>query len=320
MANPKRLNINDVAKAAGVSRQTVTRAMNDMDEISAKTKQRVLAAAEELGYRPSRFARNMRGQRHHTLGVMISTLRNPYFAELCAEIIDEATKRGWQTSITTWENGPESEVIPTLTGQVDLLMGYFQTPEEELLAVAAGVPIVVLEGQSSDSRLSAVYVDFEQGLGALVAEARQRGAKNLAMIDMLPGNWPNERHRVFAQLAEPGAPIVHAREAFDDAARAFARLMEAHPQVDTVIAFNDVIAIGALQEAQRLNLAVPGKVRIIGVDNLAMSSLVSPKLSTLEIDLGQVARLACEIGSEMLEGGAPRQVSVVPKPLWRGSA
>lgn len=134
----QRITIEDVAREAGVSRQTVTRAMNGMTEISAKTRQRVLDAANALGYRPSRFASNLAARRKsHAIGLVIASFRNPYYTELAAEVLDVATARGWQVVVCSREQGTDLELISTLAGQVDAIFGYFVAPDQASLAAAA---------------------------------------------------------------------------------------------------------------------------------------------------------------------------------------
>ncbi|GAB3164245.1 hypothetical protein GCM10027059_20010 [Myceligenerans halotolerans] len=93
----KRVTILDVAEEAGVSRQTVTRAVNDMDDISPSTRRRVLEAADRLGYRPSRFARNLvTRKKTNALGLVVSSFRNPYYTDIAADMLSGAADRGWQ--------------------------------------------------------------------------------------------------------------------------------------------------------------------------------------------------------------------------------
>lgn len=96
----RRATIHDVARLAGVSRQTVSRAVNDKEEIDATTKARILDAVRTLEYRPSRYARGLARQGSTTLGLVVSELTNPYFPEVAAGVLDIAEQRGWQVVVT----------------------------------------------------------------------------------------------------------------------------------------------------------------------------------------------------------------------------
>ncbi|GIH50591.1 LacI family transcriptional regulator [Microbispora rosea] len=110
----KRVTINDVAARAGVSRRTVTRALNDMDGISDETKRRVLEAGAQLGYRPSRFARSLVArEKTRTLGLMVSSFRNPYYTEIAGDLLDCAASGNWQVIMASSESADETTALRT---------------------------------------------------------------------------------------------------------------------------------------------------------------------------------------------------------------
>lgn len=234
----QRITIEDVAQAAGVSRQTVTRAMNDMAEIRSETRQRVLEAAEALGYRPSRFASNLASrQRSHAIGLVIASFRNPYYTELAAEVLDVATARGWQVVVCSREQGTDLELISTLAGQVDAIFGYFVAPDQASLAAAArGVPVVMFERTAAVPGLHSVDLDFEQGLEELLTELRNRGASRFGLIESDAATGPSpyeptQRRRAYEKLAgpEPLPSIVVAEESMRGGADGFKRLWNSSP-------------------------------------------------------------------------------------------
>lgn len=334
-AVPKqRITIEDVARAAGVSRQTVTRAMNDMAEISPNTRQRVLDAAEALGYRPSRFATNLASrQRSHAIGLVIASFRNPYYTELAAEVLDVATARGWQVVVRSREQGTDQELIATLAGQVDAILGYFVAADQASLAAAArGVPVVMFERTAAVTGLHSVDLDFERGIDSLLAELRNRGASRFGLIESDTATdpspyQPTQRRRAYEKLAGPDSldSIVMAEESMRGGADGFRRLWSASPGLDAVLVFNDLMAMGAVHGAHTLGVSVPADVRIVGIDGLSLGSVTTPALSTLSIDRVAVAKTAADIVDALLEapGAEPRESivrTVTPQPLWRESA
>jgi len=106
----RRVTIHDVARSAGVSRQTVSRALNDKAEIDGATKQRVLDAARELDYRPSRFARGLVRQDTTSIGLVIPDLRNPFFTEVAASALQAARERGWHVVVYDTADSAEQEL------------------------------------------------------------------------------------------------------------------------------------------------------------------------------------------------------------------
>ncbi|WP_328947457.1 LacI family transcriptional regulator [Streptomyces sp. NBC_00184] len=330
----QRITIEDVAQAAGVSRQTVTRAMNDMAEIRSETRQRVLEAAEALGYRPSRFASNLASrQRSHAIGLVIASFRNPYYTELAAEVLDVATARGWQVVVCSREQGTDLELISTLAGQVDAIFGYFVAPDQASLAAAArGVPVVMFERTAAVPGLHSVDLDFEQGLEELLTELRNRGASRFGLIESDAATGPSpyeptQRRRAYEKLAgpEPLPSIVVAEESMRGGADGFKRLWNSSPGLDAVLVFNDLMAMGAVHSAHTLGVSIPADVRIVGIDGLSLGSVTTPSLSTLSIDRLAVAKAAADIVDTLLkahDAGPHESIvrTVTPRPLWRESA
>lgn len=317
----KNVTINDVAAAAGVSRQTVTRAMNAMADISPATRERVLDAAERLGYRPSRFASNLPAQKHRTIGIVVESLRNPYYTDLAADLIDVTAEHGWQTTIATL-NPDIDQVVRDLERQVDAIVGY-ATPSTELLRGALrGLPIVRLDADERTTGMHAVTFDFETGMRQLIEQARARGSRRFAMIDSTAaGTTSTLRGAVLRRMA----PIEHVEMSeltIEDGARALIRLRDAAPHVDTVVAFNDMIAIGAIVGAHQQGVRVPEDLRIIGIDGLTLGEIMDPPLSTLAIDRLAVAHAAADIIARQFAqpGGGFLSVSITPRPIWRKSA
>lgn len=322
----KRVTINDVAAAAGVSRQTVTRAMNAMSGILPETRERVLAISDELGYRPSRFARNLARQKHHAIGLVVPTLRNPYYTDLAADLLDEAAEHDWQTLMATSERVGDSALLEQLNPHVDAVVGYFDIDEADIVLAARGVPVVMVERGATLPRVHSVAIDFERGMADLVAALIARGSRRFALIDSRrpTGEYveTDRRHGFERALRGADPVVVTAPESLESAGDAFTALISAHPQIDTVIAFNDLMAMGVFQRAHQMGLRVPQDIRVVGIDGLSIGALMAPPLTTLSIDRQAIAVAVADIVSTCLDDAtvdSQRRV-VVPQPLWRESA
>lgn len=307
------MTIHDVARSAGVSRQTVSRALNDKAEIDGSTKQRVLDAARELGYRPSRFARGLVRQDTTTIGLVVPDLLNPFFTEVAAGALAAARSRGWHVVVYDTADDAEQELatLRVLGAQVDAVVGYFSRSEEDLDRFTPGIPVVLIGREPRAPRFSGISIDGEDGVREAVAHFVSRGHRRIGMLDHSTRPEPSiRRHWFLRAAAEHGlavAPgwVARADQTVDGGGAALAGLLAAHPDVTAVFAFNDVIAIGALREARRFGLRVPEDLAVIGFDGLALGTLVEPELSSVAIDTRALGALAVEQAARLVTGAVP---------------
>jgi LacI family transcriptional regulator len=327
----RRVTIEDIAREAGVSRQTVTRAMNGMPRISEATRARVLEVSERLGYRPSRFASNLaRSTKTKTIAFVVDSFRNPYYSELTADLLDATSARGWQMSIFSHEDEPELQLIGRLASQVDAVVGYLgETDEAALGSAARGVPLVLLGRTATAEGLHSVDFDFGPAFARLAAELRERGAKRFGLLESQPLGTiykPSSRRIAYedavdADSAEAVVVCEAPPQSMDAGQLGFNELMDRFPETDTVIAFSDLMAMGALRAAHRRGIDVPGQVRLVGVDGLSLGAVTSPALTTLAILGTEFAEQVADVVAKALSGqGDAAARRIVPSILWRESA
>jgi LacI family transcriptional regulator len=297
-----RATIEDVARLAGVSRQTVSRAVNDMAEITPSTKQRVLEAVRTLGYRPSRFARGLVKQDTTTIGLIISDLVNPFFPEVAAGVLAAAEHRGWHVVVcdTQYSLQRELAALEVLSHQADAIVGYLGNTDDELERHAGGVPLVLLERPGNSPRLGSVRIDIEGGVLAGLRHLVSSGHHRIGMLDGAPYPSQDGRRRHYLAVAQELGLAVDDGWIFDcdhsvaGGVTAMQALLGAHPDVTAVFAFNDLVAIGAVQAARGQGRQVPTDCAVIGFDGLALGELVDPPLTTLHIDKRRIGELAVE--------------------------
>ncbi|GAA2100779.1 LacI family DNA-binding transcriptional regulator [Microlunatus panaciterrae] len=302
--------INDVAAAAGVSRQTVTRAMNNMPGISVETKERVLQAARELRYRPSRFGRGLVKQEHRTLGLVIDDLTNPYYPELASAVVGFAADNGWNVVLAdTIHTSHPAELIADLTHQVDAVIGYLGLASEQADVLLAGMPVVEIDVSKEQTQRGSIVLDFATAMSEAVDHLLERGVRQPVMLDVTSATRPSFRARLFVSAMELrglSVPVVRAEGiGLGPAAEATRKLLVDRPETDAIMAFNDITAFGALQALRQAGVAVPDRVKVIGIDGLSIGTFVSPQLTTLALDMTQVAQAAVETVLGMYAGTLP---------------
>ncbi|WP_129789694.1 LacI family DNA-binding transcriptional regulator [Promicromonospora panici] len=327
---PRRVTLRDVAQAAGVSHQTVSRAINDKGEIDPETRRRVLDAARELRYRPSRFARGLVRPDTITVGLIVQDVVNPFYPELMAGVIEAAENKGWQVVVGSTQNDRDNELalVRSLGRQVDALIGFLDHSDAELAPYVEGVPLVVMDRHQKTSH-GVVDIDIETGVRHGIQHLVERGHQKIGMIDCLREDGQSEdglerRDCFLAVVEELGLPvdqtwIVAGTESVAGGEAGFAELRSKHPDVSAVFAYNDVVAIGAHRAARRLGLDVPKDCAVLGFDGLSIGELLDPPLTTVHIDKRRMGELAIDQVDGLLNG-TPVEHALLPTELVvRGS-
>ncbi|MBI3959869.1 MAG: LacI family DNA-binding transcriptional regulator [Chloroflexi bacterium] len=295
----QRITIRDVAREAGVSRQTVSRVINDKGELSPATKERVQAVIRRMGYRPSRTARSLTTRRTLTVGFVVPTIANPFFAELARGVQDAGRARGYHIFLcnTDWDPAEELELLHTLAAQpVDgIILTSSRLEDEALQAFADTFHPLVLGG-----RLPAEYpgigrVEVENDAGMLMAVEYLQGKGHTA-IGYLAG--PETAPTMSNALREIGYRKAMVACALPNGDRwirrgnltaeggyqAAMQLFQAAPELTALVAHNDLMAIGAIQACQEVGRQVPDECAIVGFNDIDLAAMANPPLTTIRLD------------------------------------
>ena len=307
-AGRRRATILDVAAAAGVSRQTVTRAINDMPGISVETRRRVLAAAGALSYRPSRFGRGLVTGGDPQLGLVVDDLRNPYSPELAAAIVRRAAIDGWSVSLVDIRlAGAADRLLHSLHAQVDVVVGYLGEWALEWESRFGATPLILLDADD-DTAHAGVHLDPSLAIEELAAHLVAVGTHRPVVLDASPPHATSARGRsMMAALERRGLTpeLVHAEASTPEHASAVAaQIIRRATPPDAIVAFNDLMAFGVLSACRHAGLDVPNDIRVAGVDGLAIGTLVAPTLTTLAVDFDEVARHTLELSVALRDGDA----------------
>ncbi|MBL8101953.1 MAG: LacI family DNA-binding transcriptional regulator [Anaerolineales bacterium] len=312
----KRITIKDVAQAAGVSTQTVSRVMNKFSYVSEETRQRVEAVVEQLNYRPSTLARSLSQQRSYTLGVVTFGLKYIGPSRTLNGIADKADELGYMLLMKELDNfdinSIDGVIDSLLARQVDGIL--WVAPEigenhnwldERLGKIPVPVLFLAMEPRNG---ISSVATDNYQGGVLAVQHLLDCGRKNIGHISG-PLTWweADERKRGWREtLLKMGmdASDQHCTEGNWSSAsgdQAFIQLLEAFPQMDAVFVANDQMALGVLREAHRRNIPIPEQLAVIGFDNIPESAYFYPALTTISQDLQMLGEQAVQSIVEMIQ-------------------
>lgn len=295
----------DVAKRAGVSRQTVTRAMNDMSGISVATKDRVLLAARTLGYRPSRYGRGLAGYEHRNLGLVVDSSLSPYYAELASVVVSHAGAQGWNVLLLDCSLIGQRSLLSSMSGQIDVLIGDVSLPELELSPTLPGVPVVSADLRGATNASCGVVVDHRPGLHEAVDRLLRHDVRHPVMLDSAISREPTAFAKDFVQIMRGHGidpPIRNAGSRMSDGINATKNILRSLPSTDAIMCAQDVTAFGVLRTLREHGREVPKTVRVIGNGGLAAGTYVVPRLTSLTIDIKEIAVALVDIALGVFDG------------------
>lgn len=316
----------DVARRAGVSAKTVSNVVNGYPYIRPETRDRVLAAIAELGYRMNTAARSLRTGRRGIIALALPELRVPYFAELASSVIAAAEARGL-TVIIEEHGGRKDLELDVLTGERRTLTdGLIYSPlalgpgDEALLDVP--YPLVLLGERMFRPDIDHVTMQNTAAARAATEHLLTLGRRRIVALGPNPeqdvGSAPLRFAGYRAALEEAGLPVepalaVPTSRSWTAATGAgrIARLLDDGVGFDAVFAFNDSLALGAMHELQVRGVRIPDDVAVVGFDAIDEGRYSNPTLTTIDPGRAEIPREAVRMIDERKRGvaGEPRRVA-----------
>lgn len=301
--------LRDVAKAAGVSPMTVSNVLNNHPHVRAETRERVLTAIDDLGYRVNVAARNLRAGRTDTIGFAVPEVESPYFGQLASLIIARAHDAGYRVAIERTGADRESELSAITSSRTRMYDGLILsavglgTADRDLLST--DVPMVVLGESMADAPVDHIALPNEEGTYAATMHLVDRGCRRIAMVqgeDLSRLSVTSLRHAGYRRaLADRGlevdeALVIGRRDlSIEDGRSAAHELVDGGAAFDGVVCITDTVALGVLRGLADRGLSVPRDVRVVGFDDILEARYSVPSLTTIDPDRDEVARLAVDL-------------------------
>ncbi|MEE8389304.1 MAG: LacI family DNA-binding transcriptional regulator [Anaerolineae bacterium] len=301
-----RISIRDVAKAAGVSHSTVSRALSDSPLVKVETKARIQRLAREMGYFPDAIARSLVTQQTHTVGIVVTTITDPFVAEVVRGIEDTAQENGYSVILAGSAAEPERELAAVemlRAKRVDSLIvtssriGALYLEHLERI----GVPVVLINNHNAQSGryTFSVSVDNRHGGYLAVAHLIERGRRRIGYITG-PADHSDDAERLAGYrqaLGEAGIPfdpamVVPGNGRLDGGEQALRALANLSELPTAVFCYNDMTAIGLISAARQAGISVPESLAVVGFDDIPMAAHVYPPLTTVaqpQRDMGRQA-------------------------------
>ncbi len=307
----------DVATRAGVSTATVSRCLNYPDKVTARTRAKVMATVAELGYSPNFGARAMATQRTNTIGAIIPTMENAIFARGLQAFQEELVTLGFNLMVASSSYQREREVAQVRSlvargADALLLIGHIRDPEIYRFLDAQQVPSLVTWTFDQAHPRPSIGFNNRTAMRDMAREVLKLGHRRLAMIaaplarnDRAQGRLDGLKDAMQEFGLNPDdLNIVEMPYGIENGAEGFETVM-GQGQPTAVFCGNDVLAVGALRRARELGLDVPGDVSIIGFDDIELSQVTYPMLTTVHVPHREMGKQAAHALVRHLVDGVP---------------
>lgn len=293
-----RTTIHDLARVAGVSVSTVSKALNDTGRVGEETRARIKRIAEEIGFRPNALARGLLSRRSFTIGLLTNDTYGRFTLPVMAGISEALVDKGVSVFLCAIEDDPalaRVHVDAMLDKQVDGIIATGKRVDRSLPVDLSGVPVPVVYAFTSGPADSITYAsDDVHGAKEAVAHLLSLGRKRLAHITG-PDSFiaALERAEAFRSMVGPNAPVLHGYWTESWGREAILDIWRTGERLDGIFCGNDMIARGVIDGLRELGVSVPDDVSVIGFDNWEIvASQSRPPLTTIDMNLKELGRQA----------------------------
>ena len=315
--------IKDVAALAGVSPATVSRVMNGTAKVDQEKKERVLHAIEKTGFVPNEAARTLFRKSAKIIGLIIPSIRNPYFTELAAHIDAMATANGLRPFLCNTGYDPEKEkaaIQMLVSMSEDAIIVTSCSDQVRDTINNCPIPVIALDAKLYSADVAAcIYCDYYWGGRMAMEHLLECGCQNIVCIrgpqKIFSARQRYEGYRDVCR--ERGIPeqTVDCDYDFLSGLAMTEKLLECYPQVDGIIASNDIVAISIYKILHKKNITVPDRIQLIGFDGIDLSELMSPELTTVCQPIEDMAKTALDVVVRQKENFEKETEYILPVSL-----
>ena len=313
--------VKDIARKAGVSHSTVSRALHGSTLIAQETTERIQQIADEMGYSPSAAARALKTNRSQVLGVVLSSLDDPFFSEILQGIESGVQGSGYSIFIAAAHRDPEQkqEIVQAMIehrvdGVITCSTSFSEKQSGQLLQY--GVPLVVINNQTAEDFRYSIYHDDVDGSRQVTRHLIELGHRKIAYLgNSLSGRTTMDRLAGFRQEMESNGLAVPANYIYDipgsepeKGIPAVDHFINLPDRPTALVCFNDMIAIGVLKSLHQRGMRVPEELSVTGFDNIVFSNYTNPSLTTFDQPKKFIGQKAAELILNLLDRTANTDV------------
>lgn len=298
------MNIQQVAKRAGVSNATASRALNRIPTVHPRLAKKVWRAASELGYYPNTLARGLVSGRTRILGLIVSDITNPFFPEIIQSFEDAAVDNNYEILLVSTQHNydrMEISIRRMMERRVGGVAVFTSGIGEQLLCQFEfrNIPLLLIDANSSRPGVVNLKVDYKQGIRQGVQHLAALGHDNIGFITgplalksaVTRKNAFEDALRGIGMHVDPEL-VIEGDHTLQGGMRAFRALLEKGNRPTAVMCSNDITAAGVIREAYARRISVPDQLSVIGFDDVRMAQFVVPPLTSIRISQGEMGRVA----------------------------
>jgi LacI family transcriptional regulator len=322
----RHVTLHDIAKRCKVSTATVSAVVNGAEWVSDKTRTRVQRAVAEMGYHPNQFARGLKRREGHAVGVIVSDLTNPFFTQIVRSLSHALNAGGRALSLCDSDHRHdlgEANLRMLVEGQiVGLVLIGDIVPEAALhafLKQRTRIPVIAIEREYHLKQVSCLLVDSELGAFTATKHLIERGCERIAMITGPASGAGSATYgrvqrydgycRALSEAARPleSELVMEGNFRYESGRVAMRRLLTLRRRPDAVFAANDMMALGAMSVIREARLSVPDDIALVGFDNVPMTGLMLPGLTTMAMPMSELGGAAARLLEQQLALGGRHQ-------------
>jgi LacI family transcriptional regulator len=318
--SPRAPTISHVAKLANVSPATVSRVINGSTKVRSYHRQRVLAAVEQVDYRPNRLARNLRRQQAETIGVVVPDIENPHFSEAVRVVEDAAFRRGYRLLLCNTDETLDKQRAYLQVLADERVLGVIVASADRAgigidLLLDRGIPVVAFDRVIVDERLDAVSSDNVDAARRATEHLIWLGHERIAYLggreDVGTGMERLEGYLAAMRAAQLTPFTLNGGFRAEAAEREIATLLSVDDRPTALIIANNLMAIGALRAIRAARLTIPADVAIVAIDDPPWAELVDPPLTVVAQPVRRMAESAIAVLLERIEHRRDERVHIV---------
>ncbi|HTZ52217.1 MAG TPA: LacI family DNA-binding transcriptional regulator [Spirochaetia bacterium] len=317
----RRATVHEVAAYAKVSAQTVSRVVNGVPRVAARTRERVLAAVKALDYEPNSLARGLVTRRTHAIGVVVYDISNPYYGQMVRGMDDAAFSRGYDLVIGNSDADHRKDLSYLRVFRrraVDGILASVADPSRDRLEAwtQAACPVVFLDKYYGSEDCSYVTVNNREAALRAVEHLLEIGHRRIGVVTASSTASVSVKER-FAGYREalraggveydPGLTARSERQTEEGGFHATRKLLRGGAIPTALFCNNDAMAIGAMRAIYDAGLDIPGDISVVGFDDVPVAALLRVPLTTVAQPIRRMGAAAVELLTERIEGASPRQ-------------